>query len=54
MLRRDIGEEKVDVQNYVRLAGMAESAGLYSLKLQMEQQAADEDEHGIEMNRLLG
>jgi bacterioferritin len=54
MLLRDIAEEKADVQNYARLAGMSESAGLYSLKMQMEQQAADEDEHGYKMKRLLG
>ena len=54
MLRRDSEEESIDVENYVRIAGMAESAGLYSLKMQMEEQAADEDEHGHEMRRLLG
>jgi len=54
MLRRDSAEEKVDVQNYVRLAEMADAAGLFSLKTQMEDQAADEDEHGHEMQRLIG
>lgn len=54
MLRRDSAEEKVDVQNYVRLAELADTAGLFSLKTQMEDQAADEDEHGHEMQRLIG
>lgn len=54
MLTHDCDEEAVDVKNYVRLAEMAESAGLYSLKMQMEQQAADEGRHGQEMRRLLG
>ncbi len=42
------------MRNYVRLAALAEAAGLYSLKMKMEEQAADEDEHGHEMHRLLG
>jgi len=54
MLKRDSDEEKIDVQNYVKLAEMAEAAGLYSLKMKMEEQAADEDEHAQEMRRLLG
>ena len=32
----------------------AEEEGLIALKMQMEDQAADEDEHGHEMRRLLG
>jgi len=54
MLKRDSEAEKADVKNYVRLAEMAESAGLISLQLQMEEQAADEDGHSQEMLRLLG
>lgn len=54
MLKRDAEEEKADVQNYVKLADMANAAGLFSLKLQMEEQAADEDAHSQEMRRLLG
>jgi len=42
------------VKNYVKLAELAEKAGFYSLKMQMEEQAADEDEHRHEMRRLLG
>lgn len=54
MLERDAGEEAHDVKNYVRLASLAEQDGLFALKMKMEEQAADEDEHGQEMRRLLG
>jgi bacterioferritin len=54
MLEKDAAEEATDVGNYVRLAEMAEAKGLIALKMQMEEQAADEDEHGHEMRRLLG
>jgi bacterioferritin len=54
MLETDAAEEATDVGNYVRLAAMAETEGLIALKMQMEEQAADEDEHGHEMRRLLG
>jgi len=54
MLKRDSVEEANDVKNYTQLASMAEKEGLYALKMQMEQQAADEDGHGRKMQRLLG
>jgi bacterioferritin len=54
MLEHDIEEEKTDVSNYVRLAELAEQEGHFALKMVMEEQAADEDEHGQEMLRLLG
>jgi bacterioferritin len=54
MLERDASEEATDVTNYLRLAALAERDGLVALKLKMEAQAADEDEHGHEMRRLLG
>jgi bacterioferritin len=54
MLEHDAEEEKTDVRNYVRLAALAEQEGHIALKMVMEQQAADEDEHGQEMLRLLG
>lgn len=54
MARHDIAQEKTDVANYVRLAALAEQAGRYALKMVMEEQAADEDEHGLELSRLLG
>jgi len=54
MLRCDASQEETDVQNYVRLAALAEQEGLYALKLKMEEQAADEDEHGWEMRRAVG
>lgn len=54
MLERDADAEIADVKNYIRLAAIAERAGLIALKQTMEEQAADEDEHGQEMRRLLG
>jgi bacterioferritin len=54
MLRCDALQEGADVKNYVRLATLAEQEGLYALKLRMEEQAADEDEHGWEMRRAVG
>jgi bacterioferritin len=54
MLQHDAEAEVMDVKNYVRLAALAEQAGLIALKLKMEEQAGDEDEHGQEMRRLLG
>lgn len=54
MLARDIVEEQSDVANYIALAALAEEHGLMALKMAMEQQAADEDEHGQTMRRLLG
>ena len=52
MLEHDANEEIKDVQNYVTLASLAEKEGFFALKLKMEEQAADEDEHGHEMRRL--
>ena len=54
MLERDASEENKDVRNYLRLAALAEKEGLIALKLRMEEQAGDEDEHGQEMRRLIG
>ena len=53
MLRRDAEAEEADVKHYVRLAALAEEEGLIALQTAMEDQAADEDEHRQEMNRLL-
>lgn len=54
MLNGDIGAERTDVENYTQLAALAEKEGLFALKMKMEEQAADEDNHGQEMQRLLG
>lgn len=54
MLKRDIAEEEKDVEHYKKLAELAEKAGLIELKLRMEDQAADEEGHAIQMQRLLG
>ena len=54
MLRGDATQEQTDVRNYIQLAALAEQEGLYALKLKMEEQAGDEDEHGWEMRRAVG
>jgi bacterioferritin len=54
MLERDIAEEKVDVEGYMKLAALAEQAGLPDLKMKMEEQAADEAAHAETMTRMLG
>jgi bacterioferritin len=54
MLKRDAEQEREDVRNYSKLAALAEQEGHMALKLQLEEQAADEDRHGQEMLRLLG
>lgn len=54
MLQRDMEEERTDVRKYTELAAQAEQEGYFALKMRMEEQAADEDEHGMEMRRLLG
>ena len=54
MLSNDIAQEQEDVRHYLKLASLAEKEGLAALKMQMEEQAADEDRHAQEMQRLLG
>ena len=54
MLRSDAEAEVDDVKHYAKLASQAGEQGLFALKLQMEEQAADEDRHGREMRRMLG
>ena len=54
MLERDIAEEKADVEGYMKLAELAEQAGLPDLKMKMEEQAADEAAHAETMTRMLG
>ena len=53
MLRHDIEEEQADVNHYLKMAVLAEKAGLIDLKLKMEEQAADEARHGERMRRML-
>ncbi|MBC2595464.1 hypothetical protein H5P28_14450 [Ruficoccus amylovorans] len=54
MLKHDADEGRIDGGNYRKLAQMAGGEGLMSLKLQMEEQAADEERHGQTMYRFLG
>lgn len=54
MLKNDIQEEHKDVKHYLKMAALADKEGLADLKVQMEEQAADEARHGEQMQRLLG
>ena len=54
MLKNDISEEHKDVEHYKKLADLADKDSLIELKLQMEDQAADEERHALDMERLLG
>jgi bacterioferritin len=54
MLTSDLTEEQTDVRNCTRLAALSEKEGLFALKMKMEEQAANEDEHRQDMERLLG
>ncbi len=54
MLKNDIAMEQKDVTGYMQLAELAEQAGLFDLKMKMEEQAADEAGHAEIMQRLLG
>lgn len=54
MMKHDIEQEHIDTENYAKLAHLAEKEHLFELKLQMEQQSADEADHGEALRRLLG
>ena len=54
MLKADAAQESDDVANYTKLATLAEKEGHVALKLQLEEQAGDEDEHRQHMLRMLG
>ncbi len=53
MLANDIEQERIDVAHYIKLSQLAEKEGYFSLKMKMEEQAADEDGHANELKRLL-
>ena len=53
MLANDIEQERIDVAHYIKLSQLAEKQGYFSLKMKMEEQAADEDGHANELKRLL-
>ena len=52
--RSNVEQERIDVEHYLKLAKLAEAEGLVALKMRMEEQAADEDGHRQEMQRMLG
>lgn len=53
MVQQDVAEEEKDVEAYTQLAKLAEKAGEIELKLQMEEQAADESRHAEELRRMV-
>ncbi|MGD2121259.1 MAG: hypothetical protein PVJ76_05930 [Gemmatimonadota bacterium] len=42
------------MKHYTQLAALVEKEGLAHLKLQLEERATDEGQHGQEMRRLMG
>lgn len=54
MLMYDIEQERIDEAQYMRLAVQAGEQGHAELKIKLEEQAADEAQHGESMRRLLG
>ena len=52
MIENDLKNEELDIAHYKKLADLAEKAGDIELKMQMEEQAADESRHAQELRRL--
>ena len=48
-----VASSRIDVAHYIKLSQLAEKEGYFSLKMKMEEQAADEDGHANELKRLL-
>jgi len=52
MIENDLAAEESDVTHYKKLADLADQVGDIELKLQMEDQAADESRHAQELKRM--
>jgi bacterioferritin len=52
MIENDLANELSDIAHYKKLADLAEQAGDIELKMQMEEQAADESRHADELRRM--
>lgn len=52
MIENDLKAEESDIAHYKKLADLAEQAGDIELKLQMEEQAADESRHAQVLRRM--
>jgi bacterioferritin len=52
MIDNDLAAEQDDVAHYKKLAALAEEAGDIELKIQMEEQAADESRHAEKLRRM--
>ncbi|MDK2972985.1 MAG: bacterioferritin [Candidatus Sumerlaeota bacterium] len=53
MIENDLAKELSDVAHYKKLADLAEKTGDIELKMQMEEQAADESRHADELRRMI-
>ena len=52
MIENDLAKELSDIAHYKKLADLAEKTGDIELKMQMEEQAADESRHADELRRM--
>jgi bacterioferritin len=52
IIENDLVKEESDIAHYKKLAELAEQIGDIELKMQMEEQAADESRHADELRRL--
>jgi len=52
MIERDLTEEEHDIAQYKNLAALADESGDIELKLQLEEQAADESRHAECLRRM--
>jgi len=52
IIENDLAKEESDITHYKKLAQLAEQIGDIELKMQMEEQAADESRHADELRRM--
>jgi bacterioferritin len=52
IIENDLTKEESDIAHYKKLAQLAEQVGDIELKMQMEEQAADESRHADELRRM--
>jgi bacterioferritin len=52
IIENDLAKEESDIAHYKKLAQLAEQIGDIELKMQMEEQAADESRHADELRRM--
>lgn len=52
MIENDLRAEESDIEHYKKIAALAEESGDIELKMQMEEQAADESRHAQALRRM--